>query len=69
MLTIEHRQSIYDQKIKTLMNIGRIDDEEMKTLIEQLNNVMFFVDEVENEENEETDNDHSTDQPIKSKFF
>ncbi len=52
MLTVEQRRSMYDKKIKRLMEIGHIDEEEMKTLIKQLRKVIHDTDDdVENDSN------------------
>ncbi len=45
MLTVEQRRSMYDEKIKRLMEIGHIGEEEMKTLIKQLLKVMDDTDD------------------------
>ncbi len=51
---MEERRSKYDAKIRRLTEIGRINNKEMKSLIEQLQNVINDADmETEKERKEE----------------
>ncbi|CAF2619797.1 unnamed protein product [Rotaria sp. Silwood2] len=55
LLTAEKRRSLYEKKIRTLTDIGRIDEKEMKTLVKQLQSVLTNIDEDGNELKNETE--------------
>jgi hypothetical protein len=52
---------MYDKKIKTLVEVGRIDDKGMKTLIEQVQNMLTATNQdetVSNEQDESSDDEY-----------
>lgn len=48
LLTIEHRRTLYDERIRTLMKIGHIRKKDMKDLIEQAKSILMDGDEDKN---------------------
>ncbi|UJR16812.1 hypothetical protein I4U23_003711 [Adineta vaga] len=76
ILAIERRRSKYDEKIRTLMEIGHIKDDEMAVLIEQLQHVKNDTDSKEHaldEQNQEIvtkqqSNNNAEDNSIRRRF-
>ncbi|CAF4287034.1 unnamed protein product [Rotaria socialis] len=57
-LTVEQRRSMHNHKIRTLTDIGRIGKKEMKTLVEQLQNVINDIDNTGSESNDQAESNN-----------
>ena len=68
LLTIEQRQAIYDEKIRTLMKVGRIQEKDMKDFTVQLKKVFIEYCSTEYEEYQVTDYDQFTLPPEKGEL-